>query len=106
VLDRHRDRRHRGVGCALAVEGDHLANIHAVDVVGGKNGDKIRVMRLHDVEVLVHRVGGSLELSAEGVRARQEHFDRPLAVGKPRRPSLSNVLDERLGLVLREHVNR
>ena len=57
---------------ALAVEGDHLAHVHAVDVVGGEHRHHVGRMRLQQVEVLVDRVGGALELAAQGIGARQQ----------------------------------
>jgi hypothetical protein len=106
LLERHADRGHGDVGVALAVRGDHLAHIHAVHMVGGEHRHPVGPMRLDEIEVLVDRVRGTLEPPAERVRARQQHLDRAFAIGEPGRPRRGDVLDERFGLVLREHVDR
>ena len=98
-------RRHRGVGRALAVEGGHLPHVHAVDMVGGEHRHRVGVVGLEHVEVLVGRVGGALEAAAEGVGARQQHLDHSLVLVEPRRPGGGDVAHQRLGLVLRQHVD-
>jgi hypothetical protein len=88
------------------MRGEHLAHVHAVDVVGREHRDHVGRARLKEVEILVDRVGSTLELPAERVRARQQHLDRAFALTEPWRPCRRHMLDQRFGLVLREHVNR
>src|SRR5687767_6525000 len=88
------------------MELDHLAYIHAIDVVGGEYRDNVRVVCLEEINVLVDGVGSPFELAAQRIRARQKHLDAAFAIGKPRRPRRGDMLDERFGLVLREHVDR
>jgi hypothetical protein len=64
LLERHAHRRHGDLGAPLAVEGDHLAHVHAVDVVGGEYRDDVRGMGAQQVEVLVDRIRRALELAA------------------------------------------
>ena len=106
LVRRHGDRGNGDVGVAAAVEVGHLPHIHAVDMVGGEHRDQIGRVRLQEVEMLDHGVGGALELAAERIGARQEHLDGSFGLGEPRRPGRLDVPHQRLGLVLREHVDR
>jgi len=106
LLERHGHRGDGDVGAALAVEGGHLANVHPVHMVGGEYRHEVGRVRLEQVQALVDGVGGALELAAAGIGARQQHLEGAFAAGEPRRPRRRDVLDQRLGLVLREHVDR
>ena len=64
LLGRHRQRRHGDIRAVGGVEVGHLLHVHAIDMVGGEHGDHVGRMRLHQVEILVHGVGGSLKLAA------------------------------------------
>ena len=56
LLDRRADRRHRDRRAARRVLLDHLARIHAVDVVGTEDDDVLRPLVVDQVEVLMDRV--------------------------------------------------
>jgi hypothetical protein len=88
-----------------AMEGDHLAHVHAIHMVGGENRDEIGGMCLQHVQVLVDRVRGALELAAQGIGARQQGLDGAFAVGEPRRPGRGDVVHQRFGLVLRQNID-
>lgn len=97
-FDRDRDGRDGNVGGLFVVEPGHLAHVHAVDVIGGENRDRVRLMPHDEPEVAEDRVGGA---AVRSLRARQQRVHRP--VGAPGAPQ---VLEKRIGLVLREHVDR
>ncbi len=103
LLHRHGDRRHRGVGFLRAVEGEHLAHVHPVDVVGGEHRDDIRRVRLQHIQVLADGIRRAPERNAVG--PRQQRLDHALAILEPRRPIRLDVAHERLGLVLGEHID-
>ena len=86
LLERHADRGHGHVGLARAVEVDHLAHVHAVDVVGGEHRHHVGRVRLQDVEVLVHRVGGALEKPPSVFERGSSTLITLLGVVQPRRP--------------------
>ena len=96
------DRRDRHPGTALDVMLDHLARIHAVDVVGAEDTDEIRALVVEQVQVLVDRVGRALEpLRAASHLGRDR---RHVVVEKGREPPrLGDVTVEAVALVLREH---
>jgi len=48
---------HAGARCEVVV--DHLARIHAVDVVGAEHADRVGALVVDEVEVLVDRIGGA-----------------------------------------------
>jgi hypothetical protein len=54
--NRHRQRSDGHVGTVLQVEGDHLADIHAIEVVGTKDHDQVRRTLFDQPEVLIDRV--------------------------------------------------
>ena len=96
------DRRDRHPGTAFDVVLDHLARVHAVDVVCAEDTDEIRALVVEQVEVLVDRVGGTLEpLRAASHLGRDR---RHVVVEKCREaPRLGDVTVEAVALVLREH---
>ena len=81
---------------------DHLARIHAVDVVGTEHAHDVGAFVGDQVEVLVDRIGRTLEpLRAAAHLGR----DRGHVVVEQRRepPRLADVTVEAVALVLREH---
>ena len=101
--DRHLDHAHRDVGALLHVVGDHRTVVHLVDVIAGEHQHVLRPMRMHDVDVLVHRVGGAAIPVAAGLLLRGNHLDELAELAAHVTPAAMDVLDQRLRLVLREH---
>ena len=91
AVDRNPRRRHRDIGAAGFVEADHLADVHAVDVVRREHGHQVGPVALDQVEVAVHRVRG-----AEPGRAfaRQHGLDEASSAGERRRPRRIDVPDQ------------
>ena len=64
LLDRHADRRDGHARAGGDVLLDHLARVHAVDVVGAEDDDVLGPLVVDQVEVLVDRVGRARRTSA------------------------------------------
>ena len=87
---------------ALDVLLDHLARVHAVDVVGAEHDDVVGPLVAEQVEVLVDRVGRAGEPVRPAAHLRRHRRD---VVAEQRRqpPGQRDVAVERVALVLREH---
>jgi hypothetical protein len=72
-------------------------------VISGEHEHVLRVMRVHDVDVLVHRVRGTPVPVAARLLLRGNHFDEFAELAAHVTPAAMDVLDQRLRLVLREH---
>ena len=57
LLDRNRRDGH--LRAALDVKFDHLADVHAIDVIGAEDRDHVRLGLLDQIDVLVNGVGGA-----------------------------------------------
>ena len=102
LVPRHGDRRHRDAGIAPDVLLDHLARIHAIDVVGAEHRHHVGAFVLDQVEVLVDRVGRSLEPVRTTPHLGRHRRD---VVVEHRRepPRLGDVEVEAVALVLGQH---
>ena len=97
----NRDRGDGHLGAAVAVEGEHLADVHLVDVVGAEHADVGRLLVLDHVEVLEDGVGAAAEpLRAEVHRRR--HGRNVVAHLRRELPAAREVLHHRARLVLGE----
>ena len=81
---------------------DHLARVHAVDVVGAEHDHVVGPLVVEQVEVLVDRVGRAGEPARAAAHLRGHRRD---VVAEQRRqpPGGRDVAVERVALVLREH---
>jgi len=97
----HGDRRHRDTGPGGLVVVDHLARVHAVDVVGTEHAHQVWVLVVDQVEVLVDGVGRPLEPERTPPHLRR---DGGHVVVEQRReaPRLADVAVQAVALVLRE----
>ena len=95
-------RRDGHGGPALDVLVDHLARVHAVDVVGAEYGHDVGALVVEQVEVLVDRVGRAREPARPAAHLRRHRRD---VVAQQRRqpPGGRDVAVQRVALVLREH---
>ena len=86
------------------MEVHHLANAHLVHVVGTEHHHNVGAEVLDEVEVLVDGIGGAAvpALAHAHLRRNDGH---EVGVRAARAPGVLHVLDQRLGLVLREHVH-
>ena len=97
-----RDRRDGDAGPHLEVVLDHLAWIHAVDVVGAEHAHEVGTLVVDQVEVLVDRVGRALEPERAAAHLRRHRCDVVVEQGREA-PGLADVAVEAVALVLREH---
>ena len=83
---------------------DHLARIHAVDVVGAEDADVPRPLVVDEVQVLVDRVGRAGEPARAATHLRRHRGD---VVAEERReaPGRRDVAVEAVALVLRQHAD-
>ena len=81
---------------------DHLAEVHAVDVVGADDDHDVGLHVLDDVDRLVDRVGGAeVPVLAEAL-LRGDRGD-VVAQQRGEAPHLRDVAVQRVGLVLGQH---
>ena len=73
--DRRAQRGDRHAGAALDVLLDHLARVHAVDVVGAEHDHVVRALVVEQVEVLVDRVGRAGEPARAAAHLRRHRRD-------------------------------
>lgn len=59
IRDGLADRRDRDAGTGLPVLVDHLAKVHAIDVVGAQDSNNVRPLVIDGVEGLINRVGAA-----------------------------------------------
>ena len=107
LTDRDRDRRNGGNGVVAAVEIDHLADIHLIDMVAAEHCDKIRFEILNQPHVLINGIGSSpipgavlrLHLRGHGNNETAAHLcGRNI-------PAVDDMLHQALRLELRQHEN-
>ena len=104
LADRHRQAGDGGQRVLGQVEVHHLAHVHLVDVVGAEDHDDVGAEVLDQVEVLVDGVGGAAVPAFAHAHLRR-HDGHEVGVRAAGAPHVLDVLDQRLGLVLREHVH-
>src|SRR5205807_7958809 len=93
------------VGRGVLVLLHHLAVVHLVDVVAGKNEDVFGLLRADGVNILVYGVGRPLiPLIADPLHRRQ-HFDEIAQFAGDDIPAFADVPVEGKSLVLGEDVN-
>ena len=97
-----RDRGDGDAGTRLEVVLDHLARVHAVDVIGAEHADEIRALVVDQVEVLVDRVGRALEPERAAPHLRRDR-GHVLVEQRGEAPRLADVAVEAVALVLRQH---
>ena len=81
---------------------DHLAHIHAIDVVGAEDTHEVGCLVADQVQVLIDRIGGTRKpvRAASHLRGHRGHVVAKQAAEAPRR---ADVAVETVALVLREH---
>ena len=93
------------VGSGVAVLLHHLAVIHFVDVVAGKNQDVLGLLGADGINVLIDRVGCALiPLIADALHGRK-NFDELADFAAENVPAFADVAVQRQRFVLRKNVN-
>ena len=103
TLERHFDHADGDVRFLLDVEADHRAVVHLVDVVAGEHQHVQRPVRANQVHVLPQRVRGALVPLGAAALLRGNGLDELAEFAAQEAPALADVLDQRVGLVLRQH---
>ena len=104
--ERHRTCRHRHVAAAAHVVVDHLPEVHAVDVVSPEHHDQLGREIPDEVQVLEHGIGRTLVPGLARSHLWGHDRDEGLWQAPSEPPARTDVLDQRLRLVLDEEVNR
>ena len=103
----HRNRGNRNLRRLLHMELDHVANVHAVNVVGAKDAHQIRIRLLNQVHVLVDRIRRApipeLALVAH-LRRNRDHKVIFQQAGEL--PAIAQMLQKALTFKLDQHINR
>jgi hypothetical protein len=85
---------------------DHLADVHAVDVVRPENHYHVRIGLLDEVHVLVDRICGALVPGLGRRTHLGRHGNYELLPQQPGElPAVAKVLQQRLALELNQYIN-
>ena len=96
---RNADARHRAVQSRRDVLLHHLGRVHAVDVVGAKDDDVIRLLVINQVQRLQNGIGRTVVPTLTA--ALLGWYGGDVLRGRPRQvPRLGNVAVQRVGFVL------
>ena len=86
---------------------DHAGDVHAVDVIAAEDRHHVRVGLLHQVDVLIDRVGRALVPGfVLGAHLRRHRDDELVLEQAAELPALAQVLQQRLAAELRQHIDR
>ena len=103
--DGNRQRGDTDVGMAAQVKINHLAHVHAIDMVGTKHHDEVRRKLFDQPQVLIDGIGSALEPFRSLAHLRWNHRDELLGEDRRQQPGTTDVLDQRLRLVLDQQVD-
>ena len=93
-------------GALLLVVLDHAGDVHAVDVIAAEDRHHVRVGLFDQVDVLIDGVGRALIPGFAGRAHLRRHGDDELVLQQAAElPSFAQVLQQRLALELRQHVD-
>ena len=101
--DRQTGNGHRRSGVAVALQ--HRRIIHPVDVISREDQGILGAASLQQIEVLVDRVRGAAVPRFARPHLRRDRRDVLSELGVVDRPAVTQVLLQRMGLVLRQHEN-
>ena len=94
------------LGALVHVELDHLADVHAVDVIGAEDDHEVRIGLLDQIDVLIDGVGGAaIPVLAGGTHLRGHGNDEVLLQQAAHFPAVAKVLQQALALELDQHVD-
>src|SRR5215467_6638288 len=88
------------------MKGDHLLDIHPVDVIGTKHRNQVGLKVVHQVEVLKDRIGSSLVPGLSQSHLGRDRDDEMIGKHSTELPSILEMLDERLRTPLDKDVDR
>ena len=98
----HGNRGDGDVGAALAVEGEHLAHVHLVDVVGAEDADVAAAARSSSTSRFWNTASALPRNHSRADVHRRRHGRDVVAHLRRELPAAREVLHERAGLVLRQ----
>src|SRR3569833_2176493 len=101
----HRQCRDRDVGVGLTMELDHLADIHAVDVIGAEHGDDVGTMQTDQIQIFINGTGRAFKPAGAAAHLRRHDGDEMRGIDGRQYPGLAHVLDQRLRFVLHEKID-
>ena len=103
----HGNRGNRNLGRLLHVELNHVANVHAIDVVGTKDAHQIRIGLLNQVHILVDRIRRAPVPELALVAHLRRYGNHKVIFQQPREfPAIAQMLQKALALKLDQHINR
>ena len=82
---------------------DHRTVVHFVDVIARQDQHVRRMVRPNEFQILIHRIGGAAIPVGADLLLRRNQLDELAELAAQIAPAALDVLDQRLGLVLRQH---
>ena len=107
VLFGHGDGGDRAGGSSALVIGNHVRDVHPIDVIGAEDGHDVGAGLLDEIDVLVDGVGGSLvPVFAGGAHLRGHGNDELVFQNAADLPTFIEMLQQALAAELRQDVDR
>src|SRR5579864_2326368 len=102
ALDRHLQASDGDIRMSRRVKREHLAVVHLVDLVAGKDKDVLRRVLANDVDVLEDRVRGALVPGLVHALRSGHQFDEFAELAAQKSPPSLNVAYQTVRFVLRD----
>ena len=85
---------------------DHLPDIHPVDVIGAENRHELGIVSVDEIQVLVDGIRSALIPVSSHPHLRRYWRDKMFTQKIGGAPPLLQMLEQRLGFELSEHIDR
>ena len=102
----YRQRGHGYVRAVFLMIVDHLADIHAIDMVGAENRNQLGIVPLDQKQILVTRVGGALVPIGAEAHLRRHRRDKVIAEEVGGAPAAIEMFEQGLRSELGENIKR